>query len=105
MVEDAPDCQGVYVLWRDGQPLGVGHALGAFDTIRSRLLAHLERTQGDLGITHYSWQICTDPLRREQELSRQFGLSARVPFPPQTDTNTNTTPCRHAESESSSSTT
>lgn len=106
MVQDAPDCQGVYVLWRDGQPLGVGHALGAYDTIRSRLLAHLSRAaQSDLGITHYSWQICTDPLEREEALSRQFGLSERMPFPRQNDTNTNTIPCRQVQSESSSSTT
>ena len=105
MVEDAPDCQGVYVLWRDGHPLAVGHALGMYDTIRRRLLAHLAHAEGaQLGITHYSWQICTDPLRREEELSRQFDLSARTPFS-HNDTNTNTPSCTHAESESSSSTT
>jgi hypothetical protein len=102
MIQDAPDCRGVYVLWRDKQALGVGHALGAYDTIRSRLLRHLSRAaDADLGITHYSWQICSDPLKREVELSTQLGL---VPQPAVVPTNTNTT-CRHAESESSSSTT
>jgi hypothetical protein len=106
MVEDAPDCQGVYVLWRDGQPLAVGHALGVYDTIRFRLLAHLAHADSaQLGITHYSWQICANPLEREEELSRQLGLSARPLSSLHNDTNTNTTPCRHAESESSSSTT
>lgn len=106
MVEDAPDCQGVYVLWRDGEPLAVGHAMGMYDTIRSRLLAHLAHAESaQLGITHYSWQICTDPLRREEELSREFGLSARPPFSHYNETNANRPSCSHAESESSSSTT
>ena len=100
MIQDAPDCRGVYVLWRDGHALGVGHALGAYDTIRSRLLRHLSHAgEADLGITHYSWQICSDPLKREAELSAQLGL---VPGPMAVPTNTKA-PCRHAESESSSS--
>ena len=90
MIHDAPDCRGVYVLWRNGQALGVGHALGAYDTIRSRLLSHLSRARG---VTHYSWQICSNPLEREAELSAQLGL-----------THTHTS-WRPAESESSSSTT
>ena len=103
MIQDAPDCRGVYVLWRDGEALAVGHALGAYDTIRSRLLSHLSHAWDGLGITHYSWQICTDPLKREAELSEQLGLippAEAVPSNPNTNT-----PCRHAESESSSSTT
>ena len=104
MIQDAPDCRGVYVLWRDGEALGVGHALGACDTLRSRLLGHLSRAgESGLGITHYSWQICADPLKREAELAAQLGLAPRSRAAPM-HTHTDTT-CRHAESESSSSTT
>jgi len=104
MIQDAPDCRGVYVLWRDGEPLGVGHALGAYDTIRARLLGHFSHAcENDLGVTHYSWQICSDPLKREAELTAQLGLDRPSRALP-ANSNTNTT-CRHAESESSSSTT
>ena len=102
MIQDAPDCRGVYVLWRDGQALGVGHALGAYDTIRSRLLSHLSHA-GDagLGITHYSWQICSDPLKREAELSAKLGVAS----PLKTASTNAHNACRRTESESSSSTT
>lgn len=74
LIADAPDYPGVYVLWRDGKPLAVGHALGAHDTIRSRLLAHASHPEGAL-ITHYSWEISREPLRREAEISEALGLS------------------------------
>ena len=73
MIADAPDHKGVYVLWSGAIPLAVGHALGGADTIRARLVSHLSHK--DLGnITHYSWQLCTDPRRREAELERELGL-------------------------------
>lgn len=101
MIEDAPDCRGVYVLWRHGKPVGVGHALGAYDTLRSRLLGHYAHARhSDLGITHYSWQICSDPLEREAQLSAQLGLLSE-PDSPRDPSPT----CLHAESGSSSSTT
>jgi hypothetical protein len=108
MIQDAPDCQGVYVLWRGDQPLAVGHARGAYDSIRSRLLSHFSHSRdAGLGITHYSWQLCADPLQREAELARQLGLDASASaISSNRDTNINSkSQCRHAESESSSSTT
>ena len=79
MVDDAPDYKGVYVLWADGVPLAVGHARGGADTIRSRLLAHLDHGKAaGLGpVTHYSWEICTEPLKRELEVARALELRAR----------------------------
>src|ERR671938_656434 len=78
MVEDAPDYKGVYVLWADGVPLAVGHARGGADTIRSRLLAHLDHGKAaGLGpVTHYSWEICSEPLKRELEVARALELRA-----------------------------
>jgi len=71
MVADAPDHKGVYILWRNGVPLAVGHAMGRGDTIRSRLLSHLSH---DVSVTHYSWQLCADPVARTAQLERELGL-------------------------------
>jgi hypothetical protein len=78
LVGDAPDFKGVYVLWANDVPLAVGHALGAGDTLRSRLSAHLSHSgaPGMARVTHYSWEICSDPLKRERELTRVLGLSS-----------------------------
>jgi hypothetical protein len=32
-------------------------------------------------VTHYSWEICSDPLRREREVTRELGLATRPPHP------------------------
>lgn len=79
MVEDAPDYKGVYVLWSEGVPLAVGHARGGADTIRSRLLAHLAHgAEAGLGpVTHYSWEICGDPLKREAQIAEALELRKR----------------------------
>lgn len=76
MIADAPDHKGVYVLWSGAAPLAVGHALGGADTLRSRLLSHLSHE--NLGnITHYSWQLCPDPRKREAELEHELRLVER----------------------------
>jgi hypothetical protein len=81
MVADAPDHRGVYILWSGNIPLAVGHALGGTDTIRSRLLSHLshESASGIGNVTHYSWQLCGDPRKREKELERELRLVEREP--------------------------
>lgn len=81
MVQDAPDWKGVYVLWSHATPLAVGHARGGEDTIRSRLLAHCAHAAaGGLGpVTHYSWEICSDPQKREAQLVEMLGLKRRAP--------------------------
>lgn len=79
MVDDAPDYKGVYVLWADGVPLAVGHARGGADTIRGRLLAHLAHGEAaGLGpVTHYSWEICSEPLKREAQVAAALELRSR----------------------------
>ena len=79
LVGDAPDFKGVYVLWANDMPLAAGHALGAADTIRSRLGAHLSHSgaPGMARVTHYSWEICSDPQKRCRELTRELGLALR----------------------------
>jgi len=51
------------------------------DTIRSRLLSHLshESASGIGDVTHYSWQLCTDPRQRASELERELGLVEAEP--------------------------
>ncbi len=80
MIQDAPDWKGVYVLWSHDAPLAVGHAAGGADSIRSRLLAHHSRaaSAGMAEVTHYSWEICTDPLKREAQLVEALGLARRA---------------------------
>lgn len=77
MIGDAPDTRGVYVLWSHGAPLAVGHARGGDDTIRSRLQAHFAHGEasGMAEVTHYSWEICREPLKREAELVERLGLA------------------------------
>jgi hypothetical protein len=84
VIEGAPDTQGVYVLWNEQSPLGVGHALGGGDTIQSRLRRHFEHAaaSGMPLATHYSWEICREPLRREAELALELRLRRRDPRPP-----------------------
>ena len=69
MVADAPDTAGIYALWDGDALLLLGHANGGDDTLRARLSAHLERSDGRAGApTHYSWQICSNPRERAAEL-------------------------------------
>lgn len=81
MIADAPDHKGVYILWSGTVALAVGHALGGADTIRSRLLSHLshESASGIGNVTHYSWQLCAEPRKREAELERELGIVERQP--------------------------
>ncbi len=83
MIQDAPDWKGVYVLWSGDVPLAVGHARGGADSIRSRLVAHHSHaaSSGMAEVTHYSWEMCADPLAREAELVAQLGLARRPPAP------------------------
>ena len=66
----APEEPGVYALWDGEELVYYGRAAGSDDgtTIRSSLLAHLERTRA----THYSWEVCPDPATREAELLRDY---------------------------------
>lgn len=84
MIADAPDHRGVYVLWSGGVVLAVGHALGGGDTIRSRLASHLSHdgASGVSSVTHYSWQLCTEPRERASELERELGLVERADSAP-----------------------
>jgi hypothetical protein len=65
----APDDPGVYVLWEHEELTYIGKAQGENSTIRSRLLDRFYlRHQCGCRPTHYSWQLASDPERREHEM-------------------------------------
>ena len=74
LVAGAPEHAGVFLLWRDGDVIYIGHALGGAANIRSMLVRHLA---GEIGpctrrATHYSWQISADPAALELELLHEY---------------------------------
>jgi hypothetical protein len=83
VISGAPEEAGVYALW-DGEEIiyygrADGKSRGGGSTIRSRLLAHYYEDRKRP--THYSWEVCPDPVAREAELlddhTRSFGRRPR----------------------------
>lgn len=74
MVADAPETAGIYALWDGDTVLRLGHARGG-ETIRDCLAEHLARAEAGRGPfpTHYSWEICRNPLEREAEARAELG--------------------------------
>ena len=79
LVEDAPDNPGVYALWEGDKLICFGRAEGDGETLRSRLIDHLEGRTGEEArhATHYSWEICLDPRRREAEIMRELAAHSQ----------------------------
>ena len=79
----APRDAGVYALWEGEELIYYGRAMGGETTIRSRLLEHFEGRDDLLTgrATHYSWEVCADPVAREAallaEYERMFGRLPR----------------------------
>jgi hypothetical protein len=80
VIAGAPSDAGVYALWDGEEVVYHGRADGGSATIRSRLLEHYyaDKTRA----THYSWELCPDPVSREAELlaehERIFGRPPRL---------------------------
>ena len=64
VLQGAPEEPGVYSLWDGEELVFYGHA----NMIRTSLLEHLDTTRA----THYSWEVCADPISREAELLREY---------------------------------
>jgi hypothetical protein len=75
MIADAPETAGLYALWDGETLLCLGHAGSGGDTIRDRLARHLDRAHAgrEPFPTHYSWEICRNPLEREAEARAELG--------------------------------
>ncbi len=73
VVLGAPHDAGVYTLWDGEEVIYYGRASGEL-TLRERLLEHLGgRLHASTSTaTHYSWELCADPMARELELLREF---------------------------------
>ena len=75
VIAGAPEEAGVYALW-DGDEVSYygradGSSQGGGSTIRSRLLAHYYEDKGRTRPTHYSWEVCENPVAREAQLLRE----------------------------------
>lgn len=71
----APDDAGVYSLWDGEELIYYGRASGGEgSTIRARLLDHFHGRAhpATSRATHYSWELCPDPVTREADLLREF---------------------------------
>ena len=79
LVAGAPEEPGVYVLWKDGDVVYIGAALGGGATIRSRLVEHFAGRAGDCTrtATQYSWEISLKPAVRELQLLEEYRNSFR----------------------------
>ena len=77
LITGAPDASGVYVLWRAGEAIYIGAALGRGATLRDRLAEHVSGRAGDCTrtATHYSWEISLRPAARELELLEEHKAS------------------------------
>jgi hypothetical protein len=78
LITGAPDAGGIYVLWRDGEAIYIGAAVGRGGvTIRTRLAEHFSGSAGECTrtATHYSWEISLRPAARELELLEEFKSS------------------------------
>jgi hypothetical protein len=73
VIAGAPDDVGVYALWDEDELVYYGRG-----AIRTRLLQHLNRGER---ATHYSWELCADPVGREAALiaehQRAYGRPPR----------------------------
>ena len=71
--------RGVYVLWEKDEPIYVGLTRGE-GTLRSCLQEHYARRMRPHDATHFSCEICLDPVRREGELLAEFrAANSRLP--------------------------
>ena len=79
-VRRAPEDRGVYVLWEDEELIYYGFALGGEVTIKSSVKDHRLGLFGSCTAraSHFSWEVCRDPIRREVELLREYRVSRKT---------------------------
>ena len=72
VVVGAPEDPGVYALWQGDELVFFGFAQRKESTIRLRLLEHFLQRREPYEVTHYSWEMCRDVLKRLAELIREY---------------------------------
>jgi len=80
-IAGAPADPGVYALWEHDELIYYGCAYGEGASIQARLLQHLSGNAHPCtaGATHYTWELCRDPRRREAELLQEHEAKSRRP--------------------------
>ncbi len=70
---NAPTSNGVYFLYENGELIYIGKSAAYTTSIRSRLLDHFNGNEGPCtqSATNFSYELCTDPDKREVELIQQ----------------------------------
>lgn len=73
-IKRAPPMAGIYALYRDGEVIYYGHALGGQTTIQSRLKDHIAGRDSPCtrGAMTFSWEACSNPEARGAALLAQF---------------------------------
>jgi hypothetical protein len=72
-IKRAPTMTGIYALYRDGEVIYYGHAVGKA-TIQSRLKDDIagRGVPGTRGAMSFIWESCPDPGAREAALLAEF---------------------------------
>jgi hypothetical protein len=73
-IKRAPPTGGIYALYRDGEVIYYGHAMGGQTTIQSRLKDHIAGRDSPCtrGAMTFSWEACPDPETRATALLASF---------------------------------
>lgn len=73
-IKRAPPTGGIYALYRDGEVIYYGHAMGKPATIQSRLKDHIAGRDSPCtrGAMTFSWEACVDPEARTAALLVSF---------------------------------
>ena len=78
-ISGAPPAPGVYALWEGDEAIYVGASRGDA-TIRSCLQEHYARRALPHDATHFTWEISSNPARREMEALAEFRIAnSRLP--------------------------
>jgi hypothetical protein len=74
MLDGAPDERGVYALWENEEVIYYGRSCARSLSIQHALREHSSGQAGACtgAATHYSWEICSEPVEREAELLVEY---------------------------------
>jgi hypothetical protein len=73
-IKRAPATAGIYALYRDGDVIYYGHAVGGQATIQSRLKDHIAGRDipGTRAAMAFTWESCPEPAARSAALLAAF---------------------------------
>ena len=79
-IKRVPSAAGIYALYREGEVIYYGHALG-HATIQSRLKDHIAGRDSPCtrGAMTFSWEVCSDAGARDAALRTAFERLQKSP--------------------------